>query len=84
MAFHATDTGSTPVGVVCGARPGLGPVAQSVEQRTFNPWVVGSIPTGLILRALPRALEGPGMGVEVARERSSVIVALDPLPETSP
>jgi hypothetical protein len=25
---------------------GLGPLAQSVEQRTFNPWVVGSIPTG--------------------------------------
>jgi hypothetical protein len=24
----------------------LGPLAQSVEQRTFNPWVVGSIPTG--------------------------------------
>jgi hypothetical protein len=26
------------------AKPG--PLAQSVEQRTFNPWVVGSIPTG--------------------------------------
>jgi hypothetical protein len=24
----------------------MGPLAQSVEQRTFNPWVVGSIPTG--------------------------------------
>jgi hypothetical protein len=24
----------------------LGPLAQSVEQRTFNPWVVGSISTG--------------------------------------
>jgi hypothetical protein len=24
----------------------IGPLAQSVEQRTFNPWVVGSIPTG--------------------------------------
>ena len=23
-----------------------GPLVQSVEQRTFNPWVVGSIPTG--------------------------------------
>ena len=23
-----------------------GPLAQSAEQRTFNPWVVGSIPTG--------------------------------------
>src|SRR5690606_22979076 len=33
-----------------GARPGHyadpGPLAQSVEQRTFNPWVVGSSPTG--------------------------------------
>ena len=24
----------------------LGPLAQLAEQRTFNPWVVGSIPTG--------------------------------------
>jgi len=24
----------------------LGPLAQSVEQQTFNLWVVGSIPTG--------------------------------------
>ena len=24
----------------------VGPIAQSVEQRTFNPWVVGSKPTG--------------------------------------
>ena len=24
----------------------VGPLAQSVEQRTFNPWVVGSSPTG--------------------------------------
>ena len=24
----------------------LGPIAQSVEQRTFNPWVLGSIPSG--------------------------------------
>ena len=23
-----------------------GPLAQSVEQRTFNPWVLGSIPSG--------------------------------------
>ena len=29
---------------------GLGPLAQSVEQRTFNPWVVGSIPTGPTFR----------------------------------
>ena len=31
---------------ICGKLPGLGPLAQSVEQRTFNPWVVGSKPTG--------------------------------------
>ena len=24
----------------------MGPIAQSVEQRTFNPWVLGSIPSG--------------------------------------
>jgi hypothetical protein len=24
----------------------FGPLAQLAEQRTFNPWVVGSIPTG--------------------------------------
>jgi len=24
----------------------LGPIAQSVEQRTFNPWVDGSSPSG--------------------------------------
>ncbi len=29
----------------------MGPLAQSVEQRTFNPWVVGSIPTGPTSRA---------------------------------
>ena len=28
----------------------VGPLAQSVEQRTFNPWVVGSSPTGPTLR----------------------------------
>jgi hypothetical protein len=28
------------------------PVAQLVEHRTFNPWVVGSIPTGLNCVAL--------------------------------
>ena len=27
-----------------------GPVAQSVEQRTFNAWVAGSIPAGLTIR----------------------------------
>jgi hypothetical protein len=25
---------------------GVGPIAQSVEQRTFNPWVDGSSPSG--------------------------------------
>ena len=30
-----------------------GPLAQSVEQRTFNPWVVGSIPTGPTKFELP-------------------------------
>ena len=30
----------------------LGPLAQSVEQRTFNPWVVGSIPTGPTVKFL--------------------------------
>lgn len=29
-----------------GALKTRGPLAQLVEQRTFNPWVVGSIPTG--------------------------------------
>ncbi len=24
----------------------MGPIAQSVEQRTFNPWVDGSSPSG--------------------------------------
>ena len=28
------------------SRLGGGPLAQLVEQRTFNPWVVGSSPTG--------------------------------------
>ena len=30
----------------CYTSNSLGPLAQSVEQRTFNPWVVGSSPTG--------------------------------------
>src|SRR6476659_7205309 len=29
----------------------LGPLAQLVEHRTFNPWVVGSIPTGPLFLA---------------------------------
>jgi hypothetical protein len=32
----------------------LGPLAQSVEQQTFNLWVVGSIPTGPTLVIDPR------------------------------
>jgi hypothetical protein len=32
----------------------LGPLAQSVEQRTFNPWVVGSSPTGPTDRRIAR------------------------------
>ena len=35
----------------------VGPLAQSVEQRTFNPWVVGSIPTGPTSLASPRELQ---------------------------
>jgi len=31
----------------------LGPLAQSVEQQTFNLWVVGSIPTGPTSQAEP-------------------------------
>jgi len=31
----------------------LGPLAQSVEQQTFNLWVVGSIPTGPTNQCLP-------------------------------
>jgi len=32
-----------------------GPLAQLVEQRTFNPWVVGSSPTGPTLNYLPKS-----------------------------
>ena len=28
----------------------MGPIAQSVEQRTFNPWVDGSSPSGPTLK----------------------------------
>ena len=31
----------------------LGPLAQSVEQQTFNLWVVGSIPTGPTIILIP-------------------------------
>ena len=34
-----------------------GPLAQSVEQRTFNPWVVGSIPTGPTYRTINSKLD---------------------------
>ena len=37
---------ATDVNLLLGSYFHLGPLAQSVEQRTFNPWVVGSIPTG--------------------------------------
>jgi hypothetical protein len=33
----------------CGRLKGVGPVAQLVEQRTFNAWVAGSIPAGLTI-----------------------------------
>ena len=33
-----------------------GPLAQLVEHRTFNPWVVGSIPTGPTLQDRPETL----------------------------
>ena len=29
----------------------MGPIAQSVEQRTFNPWVDGSSPSGPTLNS---------------------------------
>ncbi len=34
----------------------VGPLAQSVEQQTFNLWVVGSIPTGPTFRKIPRMI----------------------------
>src|SRR6478736_7194187 len=37
----------------------LGPLAQLVEHRTFNPWVVGSIPTGPTL--LAKSGKTPGL-----------------------
>ena len=38
MAFSDTITHAVDAAV--------GPIAQSVEQRTFNPWVDGSSPSG--------------------------------------
>ena len=32
----------------------MGPIAQSVEQRTFNPWVDGSSPSGPTVEILKR------------------------------
>jgi hypothetical protein len=37
----------------------LGPLAQLVEHRTFNPWVVGSSPTGPTLS--PKEWKTPGI-----------------------
>ena len=35
--------------------PAVGPIAQSVEQRTFNPWVDGSSPSGpTFMPSVPR------------------------------
>lgn len=40
-----------------------GPLAQLVEQRTFNPWVVGSIPTGptFLCPFMPARLVSPAV-----------------------
>ena len=38
----------------------MGPLAQSVEQQTFNLWVVGSIPTGPTLVTQPKSTVQPG------------------------
>lgn len=58
-------------------------VAQSVEQRTFNPLVVGSSPTALILRpgapARPRGDAGVFDGVE--RVRRGVVLGGSTGPE---
>jgi hypothetical protein len=43
MQRERTQSESTLVG---------GPLAQLAEQRTFNPWVVGSSPTGPTARSL--------------------------------
>ena len=42
------ETGSIPVTEISGSTPGTdtySDIAQLVEQRTVNPWVVGSSPT---------------------------------------
>ena len=35
-----------PIGLALAGTLAVGPIAQSVEQRTFNPWVDGSSPSG--------------------------------------
>ena len=49
-----------------------GPLAQSVEQRTFNPWVVGSIPTG------PTTKIKLVKGVNLCAQKSHAIPARKP------
>ena len=36
----------TPIPLHLAVNTAVGPIAQSVEQRTFNPWVDGSSPSG--------------------------------------
>ena len=36
----------TPIPLHLAVNAAVGPIAQSVEQRTFNPWVDGSSPSG--------------------------------------
>ena len=36
----------TPIPLPLAGNAAVGPIAQSVEQRTFNPWVDGSSPSG--------------------------------------
>ena len=42
----------------------MGPIAQSVEQRTFNPWVDGSSPSGPTYLSLYFALSAWLKGVK--------------------
>ena len=51
---------------------GGGPLAQLVEQRTFNPWVVGSSPTG------PTQLADSAVSLEPLGGRHRVVVELEP------
>ncbi len=36
----------SPIQLNLAGKTAVGPIAQSVEQRTFNPWVDGSSPSG--------------------------------------